>query len=185
MSTVVTRLSKQRRMRDFYNLNSQESRYYLIIGLESGWTTDPPTPIDTDTMAQGQTGLTIHAYRKVDSIKFVNVILNPTDAQKEDPDVIFYRDNYYEATTDIAVAITNGWTRIILSILLNKDDGVPVNVGFNQLGLLVMVGSDEYSLTPSEYTALTNKGDLDIIDNRGIITRASDQQEEIQIMLEF
>lgn len=185
MATVITRLSKQRRMMDFYNLNKQASRDYLIIANNSGWTTDPPTPNDTDTMNPGQTGLTIHAYRKVDSIKFVNVIPSPTDEQKEDPNVVFYRDNYYESTTDSAYALAQGWTRLMLTTLLNKNDGVPVDVAFNQIGLLVKVGSDEYSLTPADYALLENKGDLELIDNRGLITRANDQQETIQILLEF
>jgi hypothetical protein len=185
MSTVITRISKQRRMMDFYNLNAQGSRYYLIIANNSAWTSDPKVPQDTDTMNQGDTGLSILAYRKVDSVYFVNVIANPTDAQKEDPGVIFYNGSYYEATTNSVQALANGWTRLMLTTLLNKDDGVPINVGFNQLGLLVQVGAEDYSLTPEEYASLANKGNLELIDNRGIITRSEDQQETIQILLEF
>ena len=185
MATVITRISKQRRMMDFYNLNEQDSRDFLIIANNSGWTTDPPTPTDTDTMNPGQAGLTIHGYRRVDSIRFVNVIPSPTDEQKEDPNVIFYRDNYYESTTDSTYALAQGWTRLMLTTLLNKDDGVPVNVAFNQIGLLVRVGANDYSLTPEAYNLLDNKGELELIDNRGLITRASDQQETIQILLEF
>lgn len=185
MATVITRLSKQRRMMDFYNMNSQASRDYLIIANNSNWTTDPITPNDTDTMNQGDPGLTIHSYRKVDSIKFVNVIPSPTDEQKADPNVVFYRDNYYDATTDSNYALAQGWTRLMLTTLLNKNDGVPVDVAFNQIGLLVRVGSDEYSLTPADYASLAEQGQLELIDNRGLITRASDQQETIQILLEF
>ena len=183
MSTVITRISKQRRMMDFYDLNKQGSRYYLIIANNSAWTTDPPTPTDTDTMNPGQAGLTILAYRKVDSVLFVNVIPSPTDAQKENS--IFYRDNYYESTTDSSYALAQGWTRIMLITTLDKGDNVPVDVAFNQIGLQIKVGSDEYGLTPEQYAELTEKGTLELIDNRGLITRANDQQETIQIMLEF
>lgn len=194
MATVITRLSKQKRMRQFYEMQQQHSMFYLCVAYDNRWTNKPITPQETDTITSSST-CTILGYQTFDSIKFVQVILNPTEEDKNNPENIFYKDSYYRTISNIDEAIAAGYTRLMMTFVLNKDEYFPVvnpdgsAVIYNQLGLYSEVnpGSlpDTYFISAEDFENLTNKGLLELIDNRSIQSRAADQKEEIYILVEF
>ena len=194
MSTVITKASKQKRMMQFYNLIKQHSLPYLCVAYDKRWTNNPITPVDTDKIVENN-NCTILGYQTVENIKFVQVILNPTESDKNNPDNIFYKDSYYKSVTNPNIALSQGYTRLMLTIVLNKDEYFPVvnpdgtAVMFNQLGLYTEVDPgnlpDTYFISKEDFENLENKGTLELIDNRSIQSRAADQKEEIYILLEF
>lgn len=194
MATVITRASKQKRMMQFYNMQRQNSMFYLCVAYDKRWTNKPITPVETDTIKQNS-NCTILGYQTCDNIKFVQVIMNPTEADKNNPENIFYKDSYYKAISNPTEAIAQGYTRLMLTFVLNKDEYFPVEnadgsaVMFNQLGLYTEVDPgklpDTYFISTADFNTLSNKGMLELIDNRSIQSRAADQKEEIYLMLEF
>lgn len=196
MPTVVTRKSKQSRMMNFYNKRTQHSLYYLCVAYNNTWVNKPPVPLETDTI-KSNASTTIYGYQAPENVKFVDIIQNPTEADKTAANVIYYKDNYYRTTTDFNFALANGYTRILITFLLNKDEYIPVVDGdgnaimYNQLGLYTEVNpnglSDTFFITTQEFAQLpeNQKGMLEIIDNRSIQSRSADQQEQILMMLTF
>ena len=194
MATVITRASKQKRMMQFYNMQQQHSMFYLCVAYDNRWTNNPIVPVETDTI-QNNSNCTILGYQTFESMKFANVIMNPTEADKTNPNVIFYKDSYYQTISDPTQALNAGYTRIMMTFVLNKDEYFPVvnadgtAVMFNQLGLYSEVnpGSlpDNYFISVEDFNNLEDKGMLELIDNRSIQSRAADQREEINILLSF
>lgn len=194
MATVITRKSKQKRMRKFYEMYHQHSLFYICVAYDNRWTTRPIAPLETDDIVEND-NCKILGYQTCENIKFVQVILNPTEAEKADPNNIYYKDSYYKTLTNIDDAIAQGYTRLMLTFVLNKDEYFPVvnpdgsAVVFNQLGLYTEVnpGSlpDTYFISKEDFAQLENPGLLEIIDNRSIQSRAEDQKEEIYLMVEF
>ena len=194
MATVITRASKQKRMKQFYEMNKQHSMFYLCVAYDDRWSNRPITPLETDIIEEND-HCKILGYQTCENIKFVQVIMNPTEAEKADPNNIYYKDSYYKTLTNLDEAIAQGYTRLMLTFILNKDEYIPVEnpdgsaVVFNQLGLYTEVdpGSlpDTYFITTEEFEQLENPGLLEIIDNRSIQSRAEDQKEEIYLMVEF
>lgn len=194
MPTVITRASKQKRMMQFYNMMKQHSMAYICVAYDDRWTNRPVVPVETDTIVENE-HCTILGYQTYENMKFVQVIMNPTEEQKEDPNVIFYKDSYYTAITNPDYALELGYTRLMLTFVLNKDEYFPTTnpdgsaVMFNQLGLYTEVDpaslADTYFISKEDFNNLSNKGMLEIIDNRSIQSRADDQKEEIYLMIEF
>ena len=194
MPTVITRASKQKRMKQFYNEIKQHSMVYLCVAYDDRWINNPLTPQETDTIKENA-HCEILGYQTFENIKFVQVILNPTEADKANANNIFYKDSYYRAVSNINEAINRGYTRMMLTFVLNKDEYFPVvdsegnSVIYNQLGLITGVDpehlSDTYFISKDNFSNLQNKGILELIDNRSIQSRASDQREDIMLMLEF
>lgn len=194
MATVITRKSKQKRMMQFYNMNKQHSLFYLCVAYDNRWVNNPITPLETDEIVDNQ-NCTILGYQTCENIKFAQVILNPTPEDKNNPENIFYKDSYYKTISNSSEALANGYTRIMMTFILNKDEYFPVvnpdgsTVMFNQLGLYTEVDpgslSDTYFISPEDFSKLENKGMLEIIDNRSVQSRAADQQEVIHILIEF
>ena len=194
MPTVITRASKQKRMKQFYNDIKQHSMVYLCVAYDDRWINNPLTPQETDTI-RDNAHCKILGYQTFENIKFVQVILNPTEADKNNINNIFYKDSYYRSVTNIDEAISRGYTRMMLTFVLNKDEYFPVtnedgsSVIYNQLGLITCVDpehlSDTYFISKEDFNKLSNKGILELIDNRSIQSRASDQRDDIMLMLEF
>lgn len=194
MATVITRASKQKRMMEFYNMQGQHSMFYLCVAYDNRWTNNPIRPLETDTI-KANSNCTILGYQTCENIKFVQVIMNPTEADKQNPENIYYKDSYYKAISNPDDALAQGYTRLMLTFVLNKDEYFPTTnpdgsaVMFNQLGLYTEVDpaglSDTYFISTEDFNNLENKGMLEIIDNRSIQSRADDQQEEIYMMIEF
>lgn len=192
MATVLTLKSKQRRMMDFYNSISQHKMVYLAVGYSDEWTNNPVVPDETDDLDTYNT--TVYGYQTYKDILFAKVIQDPTEEDKETK--IYYKDCYYDTISDYQQALDEGYTRILMRYVLDKDEYFPVvddhgnAIMYNVLGMYINVDpgtlSDTYFISPSDWeTRVADQGTLELISTRPIISRAADQKEDVQILLEF
>ena len=78
-------------------------------------------------------------------------------------------------------------------VTLDRDtiEAIPVDVTYRQIGLYIDVNATpdeiEYGITPAQWNnkSEADRGTLEVIDNRGPMTRNEDQQESIYILLDF
>lgn len=190
MPTVLTLQSKQKRMMQFYwSVVPQRSDVYVAIGYSPLWGpgTDPIVPIETDDLDTYDT--TVYGYQTYKEILFAKVIQDPTEEQKET--AVYYKDVYYETISDYEQALEEGYTRIIMRFVLDKDEYYELSgISFNVIGMYTGVNpgeiSDKYFITPYQFdNVIEDQGTLELISTRGVITRSSDQTEDIVILLEF
>ncbi len=191
MPTVLTIKSKQRRMMQFYNDISQHNMIYLAVGYSNQWTNNPVVPVETDTLDTYNTR--ILGYQTYKEILFAKPIVNPTEEQRET--CVFYKDVYYDTISDHVQALQEGYTRIMLRFVLDKDEYFPVHDGtgaamYNVLGMIINVDpgdlADIYFISPTDFeTRVTDQGSLELISTRSIISRSADQSEDVVILLEF
>ena len=191
MPTVLTKASKQRRMMEFYNSISQHNMVYLAVGYSDQWVNNPVIPVETDDLDTYNTS--ILGYQTYKEILFARPIANPTEEQKDT--CVYYKEVYYETISDYQQALDEGYTRIMCRFVLDKDEYFPVYMDegaamYNVLGMYINVNpgdlSDVYYISPSDWNSrVTNKGTLELISTRGIITRSADQAEDVVILLEF
>ena len=191
MPTVLTKKSKQRRMMQFYNSISQHNMVYLAVGYSDQWVNNPITPIETDDL--DTYGTELLGYQTYKEILFARPIANPTEEQRDT--CVYYKEVYYETISDYQQALDEGYTRIMMRYVLDKDEYFPVvfpsgAAMYNVLGMYINVNpgdlSDTYYISPSDWeTRVTAKGTLELISTRGIITRSADQAEDVVILLEF
>lgn len=191
MPTVLTLKSKQRRMMQFYNSISQHNMVYLAVGYSSNWVNNPVIPIETDNLDTYSTN--VLGYQTYKEILFARPIANPTEEQKDT--CVYYKEVYYETISDFQQALDEGYTRIMCRFVLDKDEYFPVSVDggaamYNVLGMYINVNpgdlSDTYYINPSDWNSrVTDKGTLELISTRGVITRSADQAEDVVILLEF
>lgn len=191
MPTVLTKASKQRRMMEFYNSISQHNMVYLAVGYSDQWVNNPLIPVETDDLDTYNTN--ILGYQTYKEILFARPIANPTEEQKDT--CVYYKEVYYETISDYQQALDEGYTRIMCRFVLDKDEYFPVYMDegaamYNVLGMYINVNpgdlADVYYISPSDWNSrVTNKGTLELISTRGIITRSADQAEDVVILLEF
>ena len=191
MPTVLTKASKQRRMMEFYNSISQLNMVYLAVGYSDQWVNNPVIPVETDDLDTYNTN--ILGYQTYKEILFARPIANPTEEQKDT--CVYYKEVYYETISDYQQALDEGYTRIMCRFVLDKDEYFPVYMDegaamYNVLGMYINVNpgdlADVYYISPSDWNSrVTNKGTLELISTRGIITRSADQAEDVVILLEF
>ena len=191
MPTVLTLKSKQRRMMQFYNSISQHNMVYLAVGYSDNWVNNPVIPIETDNLDTYNTQ--ILGYQTYKEILFARPIANPTEEQKDT--CVYYKEVYYETISDFQQALDEGYTRIMCRFVLDKDEYFPVYIDegaamYNVLGMYINVNpgdlSDTYYISPSDWNSrVTDKGTLEFISTRGVITRSADQAEDGVILLEF
>ena len=191
MPTVLTKASKQRRMMEFYNSISQHNMVYLAVGYSDQWVNNPVIPVETDDLDTYNTN--ILGYQTYKEILFARPISNPTEEQKDT--CVYYKEVYYETISDYQQALDEGYTRIMCIFVLDKDEYFPVYMDegaamYNVLGMDINVNpgdlADVYYISPSDWNSrVTNKGTLELISTRGIITRSADQAEDVVILLEF
>ena len=191
MPTVLTKASKQRRMMEFYNSISQHNMVYLAVGYSDQWVNNPVIPVETDDLDTYNTN--ILGYQTYKERLFARPISNPTEEQKDT--CVYYKEVYYETISDYQQALDEGYTRIMCRFVLDKDEYFPVYMDegaamYNVLGMYINVNpgdlADVYYISPSDWNSrVTNKGTLELISTRGIITRSADQAEDVVILLEF
>ena len=191
MPTVLTLKSKQRRMMQFYNSISQHNMVYLAVGYSDNWVNNPVIPIETDNLDTYNTN--VLGYQTYKEILFARPIANPTEEQKDT--CVYYKEVYYETISDFQQALDEGYTRIMCRFVLDKDEYFPVYIDegaamYNVLGMYINVNpgdlSDTYYISPSDWNSrVTDKGTLELISTRGVITRSADQAEDVVILLEF
>lgn len=192
MPTVLTIKSKQRRMMQFYNSIAQNKMVYLGVGLSDQWLNNPPIPLETDDLTTYNTN--ILGYQTYKEILFAKPIINPTEEQRDT--CIYYKEVYYDTISDYQQALDEGYTRIMMRFVLDKDEYFPVSdeegnaVMYNVLGMYIDVNpgtlSDTYYISPEDFeTRVTDKGTLELISTRSVISRSADQTEDITVLLEF
>lgn len=186
MPGVVTLKSRQRRMLDWMNTNL--AYRFIAIGRTSPWENEnePPYPDETQTEVTELIGL-----QRVDSYKFAKVIPNPTTLQKRTS--VYYKGLYYATTQDQEIALSEGYTSIMVQVTLDRDtvESIPVGVTFRQVGLYIDVNATpeqiQYGITRAQWDQMLqeDKGTLEVIDNRPPLGRQDSQMEEIYILLDF
>ena len=118
MPTVLTKKSKQRRMMQFYNSISQHNMVYLAVGYSDQWVNNPITPIETDDL--DTYGTELLGYQTYKEILFARPIANPTEEQRDT--CVYYKEVYYETISDYQQALDEGYTRIMMRYVLDKDE---------------------------------------------------------------
>lgn len=172
---VVTRLSRQRRMQDFFNLPYSK---YVLIGKNTTWTDDnnPPAPTGLETSLDGLIGAKL-----ISNQWYVKALTSPT--QEERDAAVYFKGTYYYKTQDPTEAVSNGCTSIIIEAVLDRDE-LPL-LTYRQVGLQVKVNSNATVMTGDQFNALADTGTLEVIDNRKPQTRAEDQEEQIKFLIMF
>lgn len=175
MYSAVTVKSRQRRMKDFYNL---EGSKYILIGRSSPWTNEmiPPVPTGEETELEELIG-----GKLVQNQWYVKMLNNPTQAEKDAG--VYYKGHYYYRTEDPAEAVASGCTDVLLYVGLDRDE-LPLTT-FRQVGVQVQVQHSAPTITAEQFSQLSGKGQLEIIENRKPQTRADDQMEEIYVLVNF
>lgn len=192
MATILTLKSKQRRMMDFYNSISQHKMIYLAVGYSDKWINNPIIPEETDDLTTYNTQ--VLGYQTFKDVLFAKVINNPTEEDKDTK--VYYKDCYYDTISDYQQALDEGYSRIMLRFVLNKDEYFPViddqgnATMYNVLGMYIQVDpgnlADTYFIDNADWeTRVTDRGTLELISTRSVISRSEDQTEDIIILLEF
>lgn len=186
MPGIVTLKSRQRRMMDWMNTNL--AYRFIAIGRTSPWPEEnnPPYPDETMTEVTELIGL-----QRVDSYKFAKVIPNPTTLQKKTG--VYYKGLYYSVTQDSNIALSEGYTSVMVQVTLDRDtvESIPVGVTFRQVGLYVDVNATpdeiQYGITRAQWDnkLAADKGMLEVVDNRPPLGRQADQLEQIYILIDF
>lgn len=177
MYSAVTVKSRQRRMKDFFNL---EGSKYILIGRESAWENEmiPPVPTGSETELDE-----FIAAKLVDNQWYVKRLVDPTEEEMNES--LYYKGHYYYFTTIADDAIENGCTDIILFAKFDSDVGnLPLKT-FRQVGLQVQVDHNADVVLPDKWSVLPSKGALEVIENRKPQPRANDQEEDIYMLINF
>ena len=170
-------------------MSSDLAYRFIAIGRTTPWEdgeTNPPYPDERQTEIEELIGL-----QRIDSYQYAKVIENPTTLQKRTG--VYYKGLYYSVTDDQTIALEEGYTSIMCRVTLDRDtiDAIPVDVTYRQIGLYVGVNATpdeiEYGITATQWNnkSESDRGTLEVIDNRGPMTRNEDQQESIYILLDF
>lgn len=175
MFAAVTLKSKQRRMIDFFNLDGSK---YILIGRTTPWQNEllPPMPTGEETQVTELIG-----GKLVQNQWYVKMLNSPTQEQKDAG--VYYKGHYFYKTEDPADAITNGCDAVMLYVGLDRDE-LPLET-FRQVGVQTQVQHSASTITASQFNTITEKGILEVIENRKPQTRADDQMENIYVLIQF
>ena len=186
MPGIVTLASRQRRMQDW--MNSDLAYRFIAIGRTSPWEDEnnPPVPDENMTEVTELIGL-----QRIDSYKYAKVIPNPTTLQKRTG--VYYKGLYYSVTQDSEIALSEGYTSIMVQVTLDRDtvESIPVGVTFRQVGLYIDVNATpeeiQYGITREAWLNKleVDRGTLEVIDNRAPLSRQDNQMEEIYLLIDF
>lgn len=186
MAGKVTLAARQRQMREF--MSDTKNYRFIALGKQTPWPveSEPPEPDETATELEELIGL-----QRVDFYKYAKVIPNPTSLQKRTG--IYYKGLYYSVTQDVNIAMAEGYTDVMIGITFDRDtiEAIPVDIQFRQIGLYDSVNatSDEiqYGISAEQWAnkSTADKGMLVLIDNREVITRQDDQQEQVLCCISF
>lgn len=186
MPCVCTRQFRQRNMLNF--MSSENVYRFIGIGRTTPWEddTNPPRPNEDATEIEELIGL-----QRVAWIKYAKPIPEPTTLQKKLG--IYYKGLYYSVTNDTEIAIKDGYTSVMLGVVLDRDTipAIPVGVTYRQVGVYDGVKASsqdiEYGITAEDFNnrPAEDRGMLLTIDNRGPILRQIDQAEELIALIDF
>lgn len=175
MYAAVTVKSRQRRMKDFFNLDGSK---YVLIGRSTAWQNEliPPIPTGEEIQLEELIG-----GKLVQNQWYVKMLTNPTLEEKEAG--VYYKGHYYFRTVDPEEAVNMGCTDVMLYVGLDRDE-LPLTT-YRQVGVQVQVQNSSPTVTANQFNALTEKGHLEVIENRKPQTREEDQMEDIYILINF
>lgn len=185
---VVTLWDRQRRMQDFYNL---PGTMYVALARTTPWSdandpdisdTYPPIPDERATELDDLIGM-----QRIQWKKYAKPYITPTSDEKDDPNTVYYKGLYYKTTTDIDVAIAEGFTSVIVMMTADRDQYFPVDLSYRQVGLYVGVGVNDVYLDDEQFNLLPDdkKGNLAAIENFEPVSRQLDQMEKFFLLMEF
>lgn len=175
MYAAVTLKSRQRRMKDFYNMDGSK---YVLIGRSTSWTNDliPPIPTGEEESLDELIG-----GKLIQNQWYVKMLTDPTKEEKDAG--VYYKGHYYFRTVDPVEAVEKGCNAVMVYVGLDRDE-LPLET-FRQVGLQVQVQHSASTVTASQFNSITEKGYLEIIENRKPQTRGEDQQEDIYLLIQF
>lgn len=185
---VVTLWDRQRRMMDFYGL---EGTMYIALAKSSPWSdpddsdisdTYPSIPDETATALDELIGM-----QRIQWKKYAKPYITPTSSEKDDPATVYYKGLYYKTTTDLDVALAEGFTSVMLMMTADRDQYFPVDISYRQVGLYVQVGVNDEYLDDEQFNMLPEdkKGHLAAIENFEPVSRQLDQMEKFFMLMEF
>lgn len=175
MYAAVTLKSRQRRMKDFYNLDGSK---YVLIGRSTPWQNEliPPVPTGEETELTELIG-----GKLIQNQWYVKMLTSPTEEQKANG--VYYKGHYYFRTVDPVEAVNEGCSAVMVYVGLDRDE-LPLTT-FRQVGLQTQVQHNAPVITASQFNAIAEKGELEIIENRKPQTREEDQQEDLYLLISF
>lgn len=185
---VITIWDRQRRMQDFFGL---EGTMYVALARPTPWSdendpdisdTYPPMPDETATELDGLIGM-----QRIQWKKYAKPYVTPTSAEKDDPATVYYKGLYYKTTSDLDVALSEGFTSVMVMMTADRDQYFPVDIAYRQVGLYVQVGVNDEYLDDEQFSMLSEdkKGHLAAIENFEPVSRQMDQMEKFFLLLEF
>lgn len=201
---VITTYSRQRRMKEFYDL---PGTMYLALGKQTAWKSDsnsdvddnhPPLPDPSQTFINEMIGA-----QRIQWKMFAKPIINPTTDQKNQHITPIYNTGggikgytdgyqeyagvYYYCTSDYDKAIESGCTCIMVYAYVNRDDTFPYNITFRQTGLIVNCTQTSLYLSNQQYNNLAeeDRGHLELICNWPPHTRNLNGSEQFFMMFSF
>lgn len=185
---VITLWDRQRRMMDFFGL---DGTMYIALAKSSPWSdpddpdisdTYPPIPDETATELTELIGM-----QRIQWKKYAKPYITPTSEEKDDANTVYYKGLYYKTTSDLSVALAEGFTSVILMMTADRDQYFPVDISYRQVGLYVQVGVNDEYLDDEQFNMLPEdkKGHLAAIENFEPVSRQLDQMEKFFMLLEF
>lgn len=185
---VLTLWDRQRRMQDFYNL---PKTMYVGLAKTTPWVdendpdisdTFPPMPDERMTELEELIGM-----QRVQWKKFAKPYITPTSEEKDAADTVYYKGLYYKTTNDIDLAISDGYTAVMLMMTSDRDQYFPVGLAYRQVGLFVEVDHTDRYLDDEQYLQLSEekRGHLCAVENFMPLSRQLNQSEKHLLLIEF
>lgn len=201
---TITTYSRQRRMKDFYDLPGQ---MYLALGKQTEWKSDsdesindvhPPCPDPSQTFINELIGL-----QRIQWKMYAKPIINPTTDQKNQHVIPVYNSGggitsytdgyqeyagvYYYCTSDYDKAIAEGCTCVMVYAFINKDDTFPYDITFRQTGLFVNSSQTSLYLSNQQFNNLPKdkRGYLELICNWPPHIRSINSNEQMYMLFSF
>lgn len=185
---VITLWDRQRRMQDFFNLSGT---MYVALAKSTPWSdpsdsdisdTYPPIPDETATSLDDLIGM-----QRINWKKYAKPYITPTSEEKDDVNTVYYKGLYYKTTDNLDVAISEGFTSVMVMMKADAAEYFPVDISFRQVGLYVEVGVNDAYLDDEQFNLLSDdkKGHLAAIENFEPNTRQLDQMEKFFLLMDF
>lgn len=192
-TSVITLYYRQKQMQNFYNMTGQ---MFISLGKTTPWTdendpdisdTYPPLPDEKMTEPQELIGM-----QRINWKKYVLPYTNPTKAQKNADDTVYYKGLYYKTYDDVDEAIAAGCTAVMCLMTADRDEYFPVNIQVRQACLLanctettIYLDDDEWENLSTDETSDNFRGHIIAINNFVPLTRSDSSLEKYYFLFQF
>jgi hypothetical protein len=164
---------------------------YIGLGRTDPWSdpndsdisdTFPPIPSETMTALDQLVGI-----QKCTWKRYAKPYVAPTTAQKDADNTVYYKGLYYETTSDLDYALSNGFTAVMFLMVADSDECFPVDISTRQVGLFMDVNSNEQYLDANDFNNLSaaDKGHLIAVQNMMPVSRQLTQLEKYYFLIQF